>query len=158
MLVSLQMASFYHRTTFLLEHFHLVLMHEKVLMKYCTQYQIMVTWTRCYFMYSWINCSFQKPDIQQVKNFLILVGHGSHLDIKTIHLCRASNIHLYCLPPHTTHIFQPLDVVIFHPVKSHFSRWIAKKQILRSCSRNHENQCQLPWQNRIHKMWYIPSG
>ena len=71
MLVSLQMASFYHRTTFLLEHFHLVLMREKVLMKYCTQYQIMVTWTRCYFMYSWINCSFQKPDIQQVKNFLM---------------------------------------------------------------------------------------
>ena len=121
MLVSLQMVSFYHRTTFLLEHFRLVLMHEKVLMEYCTQYQIMVTWTQCYFMYSWINCSFQNPDIQQVKNFLILVGHGSHLDIKTTHLCRANNIHLYCLPPHTNHIFQPLDMVIFNPVKSHFS-------------------------------------
>ena len=55
------------------------------------------------------------------QKLLILDGHGSHLDINTIQLCRANNIHLYCLPPHTTHIFQPLDVVIFHPVKSHFS-------------------------------------
>ena len=55
------------------------------------------------------------------QKLLILDDHGSHLDINTIQLCRANNIHLYCLPPHTTHIFQPLDVVIFHPVKSHFS-------------------------------------
>ena len=44
-----------------------------------------------------------------------------NLDINTIQLCRANKIHLYCLPPHMTHIFQPLDVAIFHPVKSNFS-------------------------------------
>jgi len=53
---------------------------------------------------------------------LVMDGHGSHMDIKTIELCRANNIHLYCLPPHTTHIFQPLDVAIFYPVKTYFSK------------------------------------
>ena len=38
------------------------------------------------------------------QRLLILDGHGSHLDINTIQLCRANSIHLYCLPPHTTHI------------------------------------------------------
>ena len=56
------------------------------------------------------------------QKLLILDGHGLYLDINTIQLCRANNIHLHCLPPHTTHIFQPLNVVIFHPVKSNFSR------------------------------------
>ena len=56
------------------------------------------------------------------QKLLILDGHGSHLDINTIQLCRANNIDLYCLLPHTTHMFQPLDVVKIHPVKSHFSR------------------------------------
>ena len=53
---------------------------------------------------------------------LILDGHGSHLNINIINLCRESDIHLYCLPPQTTHIFQPLDVVIFRPVKAHFNK------------------------------------
>ena len=53
---------------------------------------------------------------------LMLDGHGSHLDIKSIDLCRNYFVHMYCLPPHATHIFQPLDAVIFHPLKTHFSR------------------------------------
>ena len=53
---------------------------------------------------------------------LIMDGHGSHLNIDIINLCRENNIHLYCLPPHTTHIFQPLDVAIFRPVKAHFNK------------------------------------
>ena len=41
------------------------------------------------------------------QKLLILDGHGSHLDINTIQLCKANKIHLYCLPPHTTHISTP---------------------------------------------------
>ena len=49
-------------------------------------------------------------------------GHGSHLGIQAIEICRANDVHMYCLPPHTTHLFQPLDVVIFRPVKNHFDK------------------------------------
>ena len=44
----------------------------------------------------------------------VLDGHRSHLDIKSIELCRNNFVHMYCLPSNTMHIFQPLDVVIFH--------------------------------------------
>ena len=44
---------------------------------------------------------------------IILDGHGSHLDINMIHLLVENSIHLFCLPPHTTNILQPLDVAIF---------------------------------------------
>ena len=53
---------------------------------------------------------------------LILDGHGSHLSIDSINLCRRKNIHMYWLPPHATHVFQPLYVVILHQLKPHFNR------------------------------------
>ena len=67
---------------------------------------------------------------------LILDGHGSHLNIDIIHLCRESNIHLYCLPPDTIHIFQPLDVVIFRPVKAHFNKITQHLKLATSGSSN----------------------
>jgi len=41
----------------------------------------------------------QKPII------LILDGHGSHMDIDMIDILVENDIHLYCLPPHTTNIY-----------------------------------------------------
>ena len=52
---------------------------------------------------------------------LILDGHESHLDVDMIDLLVENNIHLFCLPPHTTNILQPLDVAIFKPLKAKFS-------------------------------------
>ena len=61
-----------------------------------------------------------KPKTKHITGQKLLILDGSHLDIYIIQLGRANNMHLYCLPPHTTQIFQPLDVLIFHLVKSHF--------------------------------------
>ena len=47
---------------------------------------------------------------------LIYDGHGSHTTLDWITLARANNIILYCLPPHTTHWLQPLDVGCFGPL------------------------------------------
>ena len=52
----------------------------------------------------------------------MLDGHGSHLDIDMIDMLVANNIHLFCLPPHTANILQPLDVAIIRSPKAHFSR------------------------------------
>ena len=51
---------------------------------------------------------------------LVQDGHTSHLSIDLIELARANDIHLLCLPAHTTHILQPLDVGVFKAFKSHF--------------------------------------
>lgn len=39
-----------------------------------------------------------------------------------IDLLVSNDIHLFCLPPHTTNILQPLDVAIFKPLKTYFSK------------------------------------
>ena len=39
-----------------------------------------------------------------------------------IEKARENNVHLLCLPSHTTHILQPLDIGVFKSFKSHFSK------------------------------------
>ena len=86
---------------------------------------------------------------------LILDGHGSHLSIDSIDLCRRKNIHMYCLSPHTTHVFQPLDVVIFHPLKAHFN-WTTQnlklatlgwKEPINYCKTNFTKLFKQPWES-----------
>ncbi|CAF1403252.1 unnamed protein product, partial [Didymodactylos carnosus] len=48
---------------------------------------------------------------------LFLDGHKSHFMVKTIQLAIENQIMIVCLPPHSSHILQPLDVVFFAPVK-----------------------------------------
>ena len=44
---------------------------------------------------------------------LIMDGHGTHMSIELIELAQSSDVHLLCLPSHTTHVLQPLDVGAF---------------------------------------------
>ena len=53
---------------------------------------------------------------------LIEDGHASHISIEVIKLARENDVHLLCLPAHTTHILQPLDVGVFKSFKAHFSK------------------------------------
>ena len=53
---------------------------------------------------------------------LIEDGHGSHISIELIELARANEVYLLCLPVHTTHILQPLDVGVFKSFKTFFSK------------------------------------
>ena len=47
---------------------------------------------------------------------LVLDGHGSHITIDVIEYARSNEVYLLCLPSHTSHILQPLDV----GVSNHF--------------------------------------
>ena len=53
---------------------------------------------------------------------LIEDGHSSHITLDTIKLARANNIHLLCLPSHSSHILQPLDIGVFKSFKSEYSK------------------------------------
>jgi|GraSoi_2013_40cm_1033754.scaffolds.fasta_scaffold13737_1 hypothetical protein len=50
---------------------------------------------------------------------LIMDGHGSHLTIQFVNYCYENWILPYLLPPHSTHLLQPLDVGVFQPLKHH---------------------------------------
>ena len=60
---------------------------------------------------------------------LILDGHASHVTINVIKLAHENNIHLLCLPAHTSHILQPLDVGVFYSFKINNSK-ACKKYII----------------------------
>ena len=40
---------------------------------------------------------------------LLLDGHSSHYNINAIKLAAAARVMIFCLPPNTTHMLQPLD-------------------------------------------------
>lgn len=48
---------------------------------------------------------------------LFVDGHGSHLSLQVSEFCSENQIILVALYPNSTHILQPMDVAVFHPLK-----------------------------------------
>jgi hypothetical protein len=60
---------------------------------------------------------------------LLVDGHGSHETREFIKYAEDHKIQIFALPPHTTHILQPLDVSCFQPLKWYHGRcldWAAR--------------------------------
>jgi hypothetical protein len=57
-----------------------------------------------------------------VYRLLILDGHESHLNQDFKDYCFEQKILTLCMPPHSSHILQPLDVVCFSPLKRKYSQ------------------------------------
>ena len=53
---------------------------------------------------------------------LILDNHTSHLSLAAIDYCRKHSIVMLTLPPHGSHMMQPLDVTFFGPFKTFYSQ------------------------------------
>ncbi|KAM4067425.1 DDE superfamily endonuclease [Hirsutella rhossiliensis] len=69
------------------------------------------------------SAALSKPsDTKGAWRLLLLDGHGSHHTLDLIEYAEAHNIVLFALPPHLTHLLQPLDVVVFQPYKHYHSR------------------------------------
>ena len=50
------------------------------------------------------------PNIPSTRPVLLLDSHSSHFNPKAIRIAAEANIIIFRLPPHTTHVAQPLDV------------------------------------------------
>ena len=61
--------------------------------------------------------TIDNEDLDLPPILLIYDGHGSHTTLDWIEHACENNIILYCLPPHTTHRLQPLDVGCFGPLQ-----------------------------------------
>ena len=53
---------------------------------------------------------------------LLYEGHKSHINLTLTHWASRNNVILFVLPPHTSHLHQPLDVAIFGAFKRMYSR------------------------------------
>ena len=92
---------------------------------------------------------------------LIFDGHHSHISLELIELARENNIHLLCLPPHTTHLLQPLDVGVFGPLKQAWKK-ILKEHQIETCActvtkedfpRPHFKALGTGFQSSTHQEW-----
>jgi hypothetical protein len=59
-----------------------------------------------------------------VHRLLILDGHGSHSTPEFDQYCIDNKIITLCMPAHSSHLLQPLDVACFSPLKRAYSRLI----------------------------------
>lgn len=69
---------------------------------------------------------------------LILNGDGSHITSDFVVLCYYSNIDIVVLPPHTSHVLQPLDVTVFSSLKHELSQIVKDERIPWSDTRRKE--------------------
>ena len=52
---------------------------------------------------------------------LLCDGHGSHFTPEAIARAAEKGVIVFCIPPNTTHVAQPLDVSLFGALKHHWS-------------------------------------
>lgn len=60
---------------------------------------------------------------------LIFDGFESHIDLKLIKFCLEHHILPFCLPAHTSHVLQPLEVAVFSALEQYYSQEVNKLRI-----------------------------
>lgn len=81
-------------------------------------------WIDDYLALKWLEDVFDPQSAKivgdlKLPRLLIFDGHGSHVTYQFVEYCIQRNILLLCLPSHSTHLLQPLDVGLFSPYQ-HF--------------------------------------
>ena len=81
-------------------------------------------WTSNLRGLEWL-CQCFNPATQKKANgayqMLICDSHNSHITGDFIEFCMDNNILLMILPPHSSHLTQPLDVEVFRALKKHIA-------------------------------------
>jgi hypothetical protein len=86
-------------------------------------------WTNDNLGLQWVRTVFDPitaPRTVGTHRLLILDGHGSHGTPEFDAFCKEKNIITLCMPAHSSHLLQPLDVGCFSPLKSAYCRLITE--------------------------------
>ena len=84
-------------------------------------------WTNDSLGLTWLKEVFEKHTKDRTKGayrLLILDGHGSHSTPEFDLFCKEHSIITLCMPPHSSHLLQPLDVSCFAVLKRSYGRQI----------------------------------
>jgi len=82
-------------------------------------------WTSNDIGLQWLETKFlpeSTPDDPSDWRLLICDGHGSHATIDFMWMAKTNRIFVIYLPPHTSHLLQPLDLSFFGPLKQNYRR------------------------------------
>jgi len=91
-------------------------------------------WTSDQIGLRWLEKVFIPSTSSRTKGkyrLLILDGHGSHLTAQFDQICEKNNIIAICMPPHSSHLLQPLDIGCFAVLKRSYGRLIESKMRVR---------------------------
>jgi len=89
-----------------------------------------------YFQKSFIKTTRPSP---QNPILLVYDGHSSHINIQLVEIAKEHNVTVLLLPPHSSHLLQPIDSSVFKSIKTTYD------QRLCAWIRNHKQQ-KLPRQ------------
>ncbi|XP_057659299.1 uncharacterized protein LOC130895771 [Diorhabda carinulata] len=85
-------------------------------------------WMETTLFYNWFKMVFL-PNIGNERPVLLVYdGHVTHISTKLIQLAQENNICIMKLPPHTTHVLQPLHVAVFKGLKTDWDKELCKWQ------------------------------
>ncbi|KAK8086811.1 transposase [Apiospora phragmitis] len=90
-------------------------------------------WTNDEIAVKWLEEVFipeTAPNDPKDARLLILDGHGSHTTDDFMSLCYQNNIYLLFLPPHSSHVLQPLDIGVFAAMKTYYRKEIGFLSLL----------------------------
>jgi hypothetical protein len=112
-----------------------VILEGKTHLEYYYQQNLPPDWTIAVSENGWTNDQLGFHFIQHFNKWtkdrtigthrlLILDGHGSHATPEFDLFCSENSIITECLPPHTSHILQPLDIACFSPLKTAYGHLV----------------------------------
>jgi hypothetical protein len=87
-------------------------------------------WTTDVIGLKWLTKMFIPATTARTKGshrLLVLDGHGSHLTPQFDQICAENNIIPICMPPHASHLLQPLDVGCFAVLKREYGRLVEQR-------------------------------
>lgn len=85
-------------------------------------------WMETTLFYNWFKDLFLKNIGEERPVLLIYDGHVTHISTNLIRLAQEKEVTIMKLPPHTTHLLQPLDVAVFRSLKSKWDKELCKWQ------------------------------
>lgn len=82
-------------------------------------------WTDDSLGFTWLTDVFQKHTKNRTKGvyrLLILDRHGNHSTPEFNLFCKEHSIITLCIPPHSSHLLQPLDISCFAVIKQSYGK------------------------------------
>lgn len=86
-------------------------------------------WTNNQVGLAWLEQVFDRYTREKARRswrLLIVDGHGSHITWSFLKYCDRNRILVLVFPPHSTHTLQPLDVALFSPLATSYTKQLTQ--------------------------------